>query len=90
MLLQELLREVLEVSARELGVGDNDDLSLSLSGDLDGLAKVSGSSVNLDSVVQELLECSTSNVRMLASGHYKRPSPLCAVLLRERNGMDGA
>lgn len=59
VLLQELLGEVLEVSSRELSVGDDDNLSSSLAGDLDCLTKVAGSSVNLDSVVQEFLECST-------------------------------
>ena len=48
--------QVLEVSARELGVCDNLDLSLALLGDLDGITKVSNAAVNLDLVLEELLE----------------------------------
>lgn len=62
VLLQELLGEILEVSAGEGGVGDNKDLAL-VPGDLDSLTKVSSSSVDLDSVVQELFESSTGSVR---------------------------
>lgn len=59
VLLEELLREVLQVSATELLVCNDNDLSLSFTADLNVVAEVSSSSVNLDSVVQELFECST-------------------------------
>jgi len=48
--------QVLEVSARELGVCDNLDLSLALLGDLDGITEVSDTAVNLDLVLEELLK----------------------------------
>ena len=48
--------QVLEVSARELGVCDNLDLSLALLGDLDGITEVSNTAINLDLVLEELLE----------------------------------
>lgn len=57
MLLQELLGEVFEISSAELCVSDDDDLALTFSGDFDSLAKVSSSSIDLDPVIQELLEC---------------------------------
>lgn len=56
LLLEELLCQVLEVSARELGVCDNLDLSLALLGDLDGITEVSNTAVDLDLVLEELLE----------------------------------
>lgn len=39
-------------------MSDNDDLSLSLLGDVDDVSEVSGAALNLDLVVQELLESS--------------------------------
>lgn len=59
VLLQELLGEVLQVSARELSVCDDNDLASSLARDLDSLTEVSRSSIDLDSVVQEFFECGT-------------------------------
>ena len=48
--------QVLEVAARELVVGNDLDLAITLLGDLDGLAEVAGAALNLDALVQELLE----------------------------------
>jgi hypothetical protein len=48
--------QVLEVSSGELLVGDDLDLALTLLGDLDNVAEVSGAAVNLDLVLEELLE----------------------------------
>lgn len=49
--------QVLEVSARELGVCNDLDLSIADLGDLDDITKVSDTAVNLDLVLEELLEC---------------------------------
>lgn len=48
--------QVLEVAAGEVVVGDDLDLALTLLGDLDGLAEVADTTLNLDLLVQELLE----------------------------------
>lgn len=48
--------QVLEVATRELLVGDDLDLAVTLLGDLDGVAEVVGAAINLDAVVKELLE----------------------------------
>jgi hypothetical protein len=48
--------QVLQVASRELGVRGNDDLALTLLGDLDNVAEGTGATLNLDLVVQELLE----------------------------------
>lgn len=54
--LQELLREVLEVALREGDGGLHPDLALALTGDLHDVTELTGLTVNLDAVVQELLE----------------------------------
>ena len=56
LLLEELLREVLEVAAGELDVSHDLDLVAANLGDGDVVAEVAGAAVNLDAVVQELLE----------------------------------
>lgn len=48
--------QVLEVATRELLVGDDLNLAVTLLGDLDGVAEVAGAAINLDAVVKELLE----------------------------------
>jgi len=48
--------QVLEVSARELSVCDNLNLSLANLRDLDGITEVSNTAVDLDLVLEELLE----------------------------------
>jgi hypothetical protein len=48
--------QVLEVSARELGVCDDLDLALALLGDLNDITEVADTAVNLDLVLEELLE----------------------------------
>ena len=48
--------QVLQVAAGELLVGDDLDLAVTLLGDEDGLAEVTGAALNLDAVVKELLE----------------------------------
>ena len=48
--------QVLQVASGELSVGDNNDLSLTLLGDVDDLAEVTGAAIDLDLVVEELLE----------------------------------
>ena len=48
--------QVLEVSSGELLVSDDLDLALTLLGDLDNVAEVSDTAVNLDLVLEELLE----------------------------------
>lgn len=49
--------QVLEVSARELGVCDHLNLSIADLGDLNDITEVSDTSINLDLVLEELLEC---------------------------------
>lgn len=56
LLLQVLLREVLEVSTTELLVRDDFNFALALLADLDCVAEVAGAAVDLYAVVQELLE----------------------------------
>jgi len=56
LLLEELLCQVLEISARELGVRNNLDLSIANLGDLDDISEVSDTAINLDLVLKELLE----------------------------------
>lgn len=48
--------QVLEVAARELVVGNDLDLAVTLLGDLDLVAEVADAALNLDLLVQELLE----------------------------------
>lgn len=48
--------QVLEVTARELVVGNNLDLAIAGLRDLDGLAEVAGAAFDLDALVEELLE----------------------------------
>jgi hypothetical protein len=48
--------QVLEISARELRVRNNLDLSIANLGDLDGISEVSDTAINLDLVLEELLE----------------------------------
>lgn len=55
-LLEELLGQVLEVTAGQLVVGNDLNLAVALLGDLNGLAEVADATLNLDLLVQELLE----------------------------------
>lgn len=48
--------QVLEVAAGELVVGNDLDLAVTLLGDLDGVAEVADTALDLDALVQELLE----------------------------------
>ena len=48
--------QVLEISARELGVCNNLNLSIADLGDLDDITEVSNTAVDLDLVLEELLE----------------------------------
>ena len=48
--------QVLQVAAGELLVSNDLDLAITLLGDLDDIAKVTGAALDLDAVVQELLE----------------------------------
>ena len=48
--------QVLEISARELRVRNNLDLSIANLGDLDGISEVSDTAINLDLVLKELFE----------------------------------
>jgi hypothetical protein len=48
--------QVLEISARELRVRNNLDLSIANLGDLDSISEVSDTAINLDLVLKELLE----------------------------------
>lgn len=48
--------QVLEVATRELSVGDNDNLTLTLLGDGNNVLEVADTALNLDLVVEELLE----------------------------------
>jgi len=56
VLLQELLGQVLKVAPRKWDMRNNNDLPLTLLGDLDRVTKVTNTVVDLDPVVQELLE----------------------------------
>lgn len=49
--------QVLEVSARELSVGDNFDLSITNLLDLNNVTEVSYTAIDLDFILEELLEC---------------------------------
>jgi hypothetical protein len=53
---RESYSQVLEVSARELGVRNNLDLSITDLGDLDDITEVANTTVDLDLVLKELLE----------------------------------
>jgi hypothetical protein len=48
--------QILEISARELCVRNNLDLSIANLGDLNGISEVSNTAINLDLVLKELLE----------------------------------
>lgn len=52
----EVALQVLEVAARQLVVGNDLDLAVTLLGDLDLVAEVADTALNLDLLVQELLE----------------------------------
>ena len=54
--MTEIFLQVLQVTTAELLVGDNLDLALASLGDLDEVAEVSGTALDLDTVVEELLE----------------------------------
>jgi len=56
LLLEELLRQVLEVSSRKLSVCNNLDLAVTLLRDLNGITEVANTAVDLDFVLKELLE----------------------------------
>lgn len=62
--------QVLEVATRELLVGNNLNLAVTLLGNLNDIAEVSGAAVNLDAVVEELLE--GSNVEDLVRRRLRR------------------
>ena len=51
-----LYSQVLEISARELRVRNDLDLSIANLGDLDDISEVSDTAINLDLVLEELLE----------------------------------
>ena len=53
VLLQELLRQVLQVTLAEVNVADDGDLA-GVALDFDGRAELTGLSVNLELVVQEV------------------------------------
>ena len=53
LLLEELLRQVLEVAAGELLVSDDLDAAVAEVGDVDALAEVAGEAVNLDALLEE-------------------------------------
>jgi hypothetical protein len=53
LLLEELLRQVLEVAAGELLVSDDLDAAVTKVGDVDALAEVAGEAVNLDALLEE-------------------------------------
>ena len=53
LLLEELLRQVLEVAAGELLVSDDLDAAVTEVGDVDALAEVAGEAVNLDALLEE-------------------------------------
>lgn len=53
LLLEELLGQVLDVTARELLVGDDLDAAVAEVGDVDALAEVTGEAVDLDALLQE-------------------------------------
>lgn len=48
--------QVFQISSGELGVSDDNNFSITLLGDLDGVTKVSNTAINLDLIVEELLE----------------------------------
>jgi hypothetical protein len=48
--------QVLEVATREGNVSDNLDLAIARLGDLDAVAEVANTALDLDAVVEELLE----------------------------------
>jgi len=56
LLLEELLRQVLQVSSRERNVRDNLDLAIASLGDGDLIAEVTSPALNLDLLGEELLE----------------------------------
>jgi len=56
LFLEEFLRQVLEITTRELGMSNNLNLAITNLADLDDLAEVSDSSVDLDLILEELLE----------------------------------
>lgn len=53
---QEVNLQVLQVASGERNVGNDNNLSIALLGDLDGLAEVTDTAVDLDLVMKELLE----------------------------------
>jgi hypothetical protein len=69
LLLEELLGQVLEVTTRELVVGNDLDLALTLLLDNDVVAKVVGAALDLDAVLEELLE--GSDVEDLVAGRLR-------------------
>lgn len=48
--------QVLQISSGEWDVSDDNNLSITLLGDLNGVTKVSDTATNLDLIVEELLE----------------------------------
>jgi ribosomal RNA-processing protein 12 len=55
VLLEELLGQVLDILARELGVGDNGDL-VAVARHLNGVAEVASAALDLDALDKELLK----------------------------------
>lgn len=55
VLLQELLRKVLEVALGERNVGDHSDLVVGTTANRDSITQVVCTAINLDAVVKELL-----------------------------------
>ena len=58
--------QVLEISARELRVRNNLDLSIANLGDLDGISEVSDTAINLDLVLKDFSKAETSKILSLA------------------------
>lgn len=58
--------QILQISSREWNVSDDNNLSITLLGDLNSLTKVSDTAANLDFIVEELLE--RANVENFVGG----------------------
>jgi len=71
LLLEVLLGQVLHVALGHWDGRVDDDLGLSLSGNLDGLTEVTCLVVNLDSVTEKLLLRSTIDHNKLLGGHTR-------------------
>lgn len=84
--------QVLEVAARQLVVGNDLNLAVTLLGDLDLVAKVADATLDLDLLVQELLE--GRDIEDLVGGRLggvddeleKEKAPKSAMAIRPGNG----